>query len=361
MGTPATYTEFADRLNARQALRTELTSANNSLGHAKGHLDAAKRERIEARSTVQSARDSLARAEASGGGHAIERAKRELREFEDRLSSINQAVDRHQAEVSRLQARIGEIEAQLQAIDRERVERDQLVAHASGLAEQRRLVARIRSLIAERESLSDADTADEELGRLQAQRSELLADQALGKKNATALKDLDDQIARLTRDQDGTNAAALQSDRDRAQTVAGLHARLAAAESDLAQIEGRTQEVLRAWLRSQATGVYGMYLHCAQVVREAYVRLVAIDHLLVELGGEDPRRPPLLTSQHTNALLPAFSSLDMEDERLDDRARGIVFSGASVRSGSKESPSAVAQAIERELASIRKLSAEPLV
>lgn len=200
---------------------------------------------------------------------------------------------------------------------------ERLLEHYSRIDAQAAEVARLETLIEDQEkAAAEAEAAVPKLDELRRRREDVLADIILGRSSEGTLRELDDTLrseeerVALLRDR-ASEVVSIAS-----QTAGGLSRKLAVARAMLEELRAATPPVLDAALLEEAEGACVAYANAALRVKEAFVRLIALDQLMDRYGD---RRRRVRSSDWQEAMLPTFTLPPCDGLELPGWP-GILFS-----------------------------------
>lgn len=279
------HSDLTSRMASKRQAESDLESLMQDNSSVTVKLGSERHKQIELRQQMNSYRASVER----------DREKGKVSPYEERLRATEEEYQRCSETITKLEKRqlgIAEDKQSLEQLIAEAdagADVDEVIAHQNALAAARDEVERLQALISEQEESLDSLTldADERLDALQERREEVLADIALGEDNQDELKSLDKEIESIIGDTDGSQREALEKYRHASQTVSGLKVRLQRQEEKLAELEAMSEGVIEQFLLDQGNKLASGFAKHAKQLIESFVRLKAIDELLMEKGGRN--------------------------------------------------------------------------
>lgn len=328
MSTNRWYHNFLSRIDAKRALGDKADALKCEKQAISEQMMGAKSRLPRVRQEIQSLEATVANASESGRN-----------QWQRRLEAA-------QAEAAQLSKTVANGEARMQAITTELEQMtadmdncgkgasvDELRAHLKSVAEAKAEVERIEGIKAEQEGIlaSLDDDRDERIEALQKQRSQVLADIALGNATKAALETIDAEIDGLLQDKSGDHVRSIESHRQAHQTLVGLDSRLEQARAHYTRLSGYTNELLTQALRSEAERVGEAYFAHAKEAIDAFQELVAIDRILGNAAGDGSASflPPAWW--HMN--LPAFMLECAKYIEPHDAMSGVLYSALRATDG----------------------------
>lgn len=328
MSTNRWYHNFLSRIDAKwslgdkaDALKCEKQAISEQLMGAKSRLPRVREEIQSLEATVANASESVRN-----------QWQRRLENAQAEAAQLSKTVANGEA---RMQAITDELEQMTTDMDNcgKGASVDELRAHLKSVAEAKTEVERIEAIKAEQEGIlaSLDDARDEQIEALQEQRSQVLADIALGNATKAALEEVDNKLTSLLQDNGGTHYQAIEAQRAAYQTIFGLRSRLEQARSHYTRLSGYTNELLSQALRSEAERVGKIYFAHAKETIDAFQELVAIDRILSNAAGDGSAS--FLPPAWWNMKLPAFMLECAKHIEPHDAMSGVLYSAQRAADG----------------------------
>lgn len=312
---------FLARIDTKWALADEAAALKREQQTISEQLSRAKSRLPRVHEEIQSLEATIAKASESNR----DQWQRRLESAQAELAQLRETVVNGEA---RLQAITTELEQMTADMDNcgKGASVDELRAHLKSVAEAKAEVERIEAIKAEQEGIlaSLGDDRDEQIEALQEQRSQVLADIALGNATKAALDKIDAEIGGLLQDKGGEHIRSIESHRQAHQTLAGLRSRLEQARDHYARLSDYTNELLAQALRSEAERVGETYFAHAKEAIDAFQELVAIDRILRNVAGDSSASflPPAWWIMN----MPAFMLECAKHTELHDAVSGVLYS-----------------------------------
>lgn len=199
---------------------------------------------------------------------------------------------------------------------------DALRAHYTKLDAARSAVQDLEALIAHQQAeAAEAQESVPSFGELYRKREDLLATVVAGEPRDKELKALDETIAKEEASARELRAKAERRAADAHQAIAGLSRKLERVRAELETLEKDTPALLEACLLAEAEAACAAYVEAALKVRDTFLRLVALEHIL---RYRLKSKRTIVTHEWGRLRLPTFNLPPCEG--LDRRAwPGLLF------------------------------------
>ncbi len=144
----------------------------------------------------------------------------------------------------------------------------------------------------------------------QQERSDIMADIALGKAKATALQAIDERIANETAVTQAAKEKVARVIADNQATLDGLSNKLAIAQASLNEIESKTDDVAHRYFMGMAEIAAAQYVNHALAIKELYIKLFGLNFSIKKHGGKGVARPGVHNIQIPKFYLPQFDGVE---------------------------------------------------
>jgi DNA repair exonuclease SbcCD ATPase subunit len=264
----------------------------------------------------------------NGGSEAQvpEGRKGDLRTLQERQKDAVHALNAARAEEQRLKDELAELQQSLAGFDYLCTEAE-VLEHQQALAAAELKAAGLRAGIAHQEQIiREAEGNVPSMDGLSQRREDLLADIATGDATAEALKTLDAQIEKRTKEVDQAAAKVKKATGQARQTIAGLTRKLAEAEAEVTKIKAEVlPAALVGYLKARAETAAEEYMQAASALFEKLQQLVGIGTLLKKFPeGNDV----FLSVNWSQFRIPGFALKGCEGS-ISDRAISCFGSGGA--------------------------------
>lgn len=235
---------------------------------------------------------------------------------------LTRAIETAQNKAQAIERALEDVRAELAALDQP-LGIEPVLALQNAIEEAEAGLARIDEHIADQQGLiSAAAPGEDPVAPLVAKKEALLAEAALGAKNADERKRLDDELAIASKQYSKDRAERDKVVKEAEHVIAGLQRMRAGTEADLTRLQGLHPSLLDGFLMGEAETTAAEYVELADALVAKYARLLALS-AMVDLVGKR-RRSALLTPASHQLLLPAFELKACAEARHKNHP-GIIF------------------------------------
>jgi hypothetical protein len=187
---------------------------------------------------------------------------------------------------------------------------DAVLEHQKAVSQISSSIFAIDTLItARRNDISQANAAIPDISHLARERENILADIAIGQKTDEDLAEFDQRSEAEKEEYRTAKTRAQRVIHDSEQAISGLNRKVSEAIEKRADLQSKEKALIKALLLEEAEVACASYVEAAQVVKEQYVKLVALDSLLQHNGG------PSIYQHRTDISLPSFNLKQCDDVR----------------------------------------------
>jgi len=181
-----------------------------------------------------------------------------------------------------------------------------ILAHQEAISDNDAVIANLSALIAARRGeIADAEAAIPSIDHLLRAREDLLASVAIGQAKSSDIKAFDAKSEAERQAHQEASAKAKHTAEEASQAIAGLQRKLSDAEEKRQSLHSKDQGFLRDVLMNRAESTGQAYVQAVLAVKDAYLRLIALDGLLKSKG----LRPAGIISACVPIHLPTFPLL----------------------------------------------------
>lgn len=178
-----------------------------------------------------------------------------------------------------------------------------ILAHQEAISDIDAVIANVSTLIAARqEEIVVAEAAIPSIDHLLRAREDLLASVAIGQAKSGDIKAFDAKIEGERQAHQEASAKAKRIAEEASQAIAGLQRKLTDAQEKCQAMHGKDQGLLREVVINHAETTGHAYVQAVLAVKDAYLRLIALDGLLKNKG----LRPMGIIGTGVPINLPSF-------------------------------------------------------
>lgn len=188
---------------------------------------------------------------------------------------------------------------------------EQVLAHKKLIDAAKSEITHIQSALIERQELiAQAQKSIPVTPDRQQERSDIMADIALGNAKATALQAIDKRIANETAITQAAKEKVAQVIADNQATLDGLSNKLAIAQASLKEIESKTDDVAHRYFMGMAEIAAAQYVNHALALKGLYIKLSGLNISIRKHGGKGVTRDGVNHIQIPKFNLPQFDGLE---------------------------------------------------
>ena len=178
-----------------------------------------------------------------------------------------------------------------------------ILAHQEAISDIDAVIANLSALIAARQNeIADAEAAIPSIDHLVRAREDLLASVAIGQAKSGEIKAFDTKSEAERQAHQEASAKAKRTAEEASQAIAGLQRKLTDAQEKRHDLHSKNQWLLRDVLMSRAESTGHAYVQAVLAIKDAYLRLVALDGMLKTKG----LRPVGIIGHGVPINLPSF-------------------------------------------------------